>query len=75
MTEADAIAWLRAERVALVRSIAASFHGAPTVDVLDYLYTVETAAPSREESGRLWGEIQSEAARLALAERGAAEAS
>ena len=49
-------------------------HGAPTADVLDYLFEVESAAPSLEESRQLWGEIQAAAARLARAERGVAEA-
>lgn len=76
-TEQKMAAYLRAAREDLVRTIAATFRGAPAADVLDYLYGIERAAANREwpENVRLLSEIQAAAARLPLAERGDGEAS
>jgi len=67
----QAIANLRAVRDSLVRSIAYSWHSATLEELYDYLYEVESAAPSHDELQRLWREIRRDAARGALSARGA----
>lgn len=70
MTEHQAVAWLRAERAALVRAIAISWRGASIEEVLEFLSDTERSAATqeRQESVRLWGRIQM----LAPAERAGA---